>query len=288
MAKEAWELAKRQHWAITRQQLLEIGYTSEAIDVRLEDGRLFPAFAGVYAVGRPHLERHGVLMAAVLACGDGAALSHDSAAELYETRRRQRGPIHVSVPYARNPRIPGIKVHRRKAFETHSHDGIPVTTAICTLIDLGATLTEPRLERAINETVNRDLLDLDELRAAAAEARRRLGARRVLALLDRDTFVVTDTRLEQRFARIARRAGLPRPETQARLRAGRVDFYWPQLKLVVEADSLRFHRTPAQQRIDVERDQQHHAAKLRPLRFTHWQIFHEPDHVEAILAAVVS
>src|SRR3954464_11027139 len=113
--------------------------------------------------------------------------------------------------------------------------------------------------------------------------RRRTGARRVVALLDRDPYVVTDTRLEQRFLRIARRAGLPRPETQRHLDGGRVDFYWPALDLIVEADSLRFHRTPAQQREDRLRDQTHFKAEIRTLRFTHWQIWHEPDHVESVL-----
>src|SRR4051812_46165505 len=105
MAGEAWALAKQQRWAITRRQLIAIGYTAKAIEERLRDGRLHPVFAGVYAVGRPHLERPGVFIAAVLASGPGAALSDHSSAEHYEVRRRHRGPIHVSVPYARNPRI---------------------------------------------------------------------------------------------------------------------------------------------------------------------------------------
>src|SRR3982751_3181751 len=99
----AWSLAERQHWVVTREQLLGIGYTSEAIDVRLEDARLHRVFAGVYAAGRPQLSREGYLMAAVLACGPGAALSHFSGAENYEILRRRSGPAHVSVPYERAP-----------------------------------------------------------------------------------------------------------------------------------------------------------------------------------------
>src|SRR3954454_1304835 len=114
---QAWELAKQQHWVLTRQQLLEIGLTSEAIDVRLEDGRLHRVFAGVYAAGRPHLTRDGYLMAAVLACGPGAALSHYSAAELYRIIRHRPGPIQVSVRVPRAPRRRGIEVHRRKSFD---------------------------------------------------------------------------------------------------------------------------------------------------------------------------
>jgi predicted transcriptional regulator of viral defense system len=281
LARAAWSLAKQQHWVITRRQLLDLGYTREAIDVRLEDGRLHRVFAGVYAVGRPHLTREGYFMAAVLACGPGAALSHFSAAELYGILKRRPGPVHVSVPYARAPRIPGIKAHRRVALDVRVQNGIPTTSPICTLIDLAQGLDEPRLERAINEAVNRDLVELDNLRASA-----RGRASAIARLLDRAAYVVTDTRLEQRFLRIVRRTGLPLPQTQRRLAGGRVDFYWPGLGLVVEADSLRFHRTPAQQAADVLRDQKHAAAELTPLRFTHWQITFDPDHVAAVLTAV--
>jgi very-short-patch-repair endonuclease len=83
-----------------------------------------------------------------------------------------------------------------------------------------------------------------------------------------------------------RRAGLPTPTTQRRLPGGRVDFHWPQLGLVVEADSLRYHRTPAQQQFDRLRDQKHAAAGLATLRFTHWQVFFDDAHVEAIMRQV--
>ena len=149
-----------------------------------------------------------------------------------------------------------------------------------------AGLSNARLERAVNEATNRDLTDPERLRDRAGAMRRRPGARRIVAMLDRDTFVVTDTRLEQQLVPIAIRAGLGPPQTQRRLGGGRVDFYWPELGLVVEADSLRFHRTPAQQAADALRDQCHHADGLLPLRFTHWQIFHDPGHVERTLAAV--
>src|SRR5436190_23694667 len=98
MARAAWATAEQQHYVITRQQLLAIGYTGRAIEMRLEDGRLHPVFAGVYAAGQPHLSRDGYLMAAVLASGHRAALSDFSAAELYTMMKRRPGPVHVSVP----------------------------------------------------------------------------------------------------------------------------------------------------------------------------------------------
>ena len=286
MARAAWMRAEAQHWVVTRQQLLAIGYSSEAIDHRIENGRLHPVHAGVYAVGRAALTRPGCFNAAVLACGAAAALSDHTAAEHWGILARRAGPIHVTVPRGTTRRPRGLRVHRRVEFETTRHMAVPVTTPACTVGQLATYLADAPLERALNEAVNRDLTDPDRLRAEMAATAHRRGARRILRLLDRDTYAVTDSRLEQRVLQIARRAGLPVPETQRHLDGGRVDFYWPTLGLIVEADSLRFHRTPAQQRADRLRDQRHAAAGLVTLRFTHWQVFHEANHVEATLRAV--
>jgi very-short-patch-repair endonuclease len=105
-------------------------------------------------------------------------------------------------------------------------------------------------------------------------------------ILDRNTFVITDTKLERRFLPIARRAGLPRPQTQRHVNGFRVDFYWPELGLVVETDGLRYHRTAVQQSRDRVRDQAHMAAGLTCVRFTHAQVRFQPGRVEATLSAV--
>src|SRR4051794_4788733 len=167
--------------------------------------------------------RKGHFIAAVFACGDGAVLSHQSAAELWEIRRRRPGAIHVTIPAGRAVSRPGIKVHRRASFEVTSRHGIPVTNPVCTLVDLATMLDDGELERAVNEAVNRDLTDPERLRQAVAGMRNRPGARRLADLLDRDTYVVTDSRLEQRLLKIALEAGLTKPQTQRRLPAGRVD-----------------------------------------------------------------
>jgi very-short-patch-repair endonuclease len=287
-AGEAWALARAQHWVITRRQLLAMGYTSRAIEIRIAKGRLHRVHAGVYAVGRASLAREGHFAAAVLACDDGAALSDHSAAEHWCMLLGPFAPIHVSVPAASRGARPGIRVHRRTAFEVTRHMGIRVTTAACTIVQLASSsMSDGRLERAMNEAVNRDLTDPDRLRETVAGMPHRRGAPRVLSILDRDTYAVTDSRLEQRLLRIVRAAGLPKPATQVRREGGRVDFYWPDLGLVVEADSLRFHRTPAQQLADRLRDQAHAAAGLVTLRFTHWQICFDADHVAATLVAVI-
>src|SRR5262249_41501587 len=100
------------------------------------------------------------------------------------------------------------------------------------------------------------------------------------------TFTLTDSRLERRLLPIARKAGLGRPETRRHLNGVRVDFYWPDLGLVVETDGLRYHRTPSQQARDRIRDQAHTRAGLTPLRFTRAQAEFEPEQVRETLAAV--
>src|SRR3954454_7809714 len=228
-----WALVRRQHGVISRERLPKAGPTRHAIDHRLATGRLHAVWRGVFAVGRPQLTREGLFMAAVLACGDGAALSHESAAELWCIRRRRTGPIEVSVPAGRNPRRNGIEIHRRSSIETTRHNGIPVTSAVQTLIDLSPRLDGTQLERAVNEAVNHDLTDPDRLREQLASTPGPLRS-----MLERDAFTLTDSELEQLLLPIARPAGLPEPLTQVHVNGYRVDFYWPDLKLVV-ADRLR-------------------------------------------------
>src|SRR4051794_41519191 len=123
IGRAAWNLARRQHYVITRAQLLALGFSSEAVAHRLATGRLHQVYRGVYAVGRRELSEHGSFMAAVLACGPGAALSHDTAAVLWRIRRWRGGPIHVSVPYPAQARHKGIKIHRRTSFESTRRHG---------------------------------------------------------------------------------------------------------------------------------------------------------------------
>jgi very-short-patch-repair endonuclease len=144
------------------------------------------------------------------------------------------------------------------------------------------------LEAAINEADKLDLCDPERLRAALDDAKGHPGVRALRTVLDRRTFTLTDSELERRFLRIARGLGLSLPETGVYVNGFRVDFYWPDLGLVVETDGLRFHRTPAQQARDRVRDQAHTAAGLTPLRFTRAQVRFQPAYVGETLAAVAS
>jgi very-short-patch-repair endonuclease len=284
-----WELAARQHGVVSRAQLLELGFNTKAIDRRLADRRLHVLWRGVYAVGRPDISRHGRMLAATLACGPDALISHGSAAELWEIASGPASPIHVSIIASYDRRLPGIVVHRRVALspsDVAQRHGIPVTSPVCTLIDMATTVVRDDLEAAINQADSRDLASPEQLRAALDSAGGRPGVAALREILDRRTFTLTDSELERRFLPIAARAGLPAPKSQVWLNGFRVDFYWPELGVIVETDGLRYHRTPAQQARDRIRDQAHAAAGFTPLRFTRAQVRFEPQHVQRILEAV--
>jgi very-short-patch-repair endonuclease len=288
-SRRVWALAARQHGVIALFQLLELGYTVAAIRWRVARGRLHPVHRGVYAVGRPELTRKGEWMAAVLACGAASVLSHQSAAELWEIRGERNGLIHVSVPKGETHEHKGVLAHRRSALgadDVTAHHGIPVTSPMLTLIDLATHVPARALEAAINEADKLDLVTPMELRGALEGRSGQRGVGVLRRILDRATFLLTDSELERRFLPIAARAGLPSPLTQHRMNGFKVDFFWPDLRLVVETDGLRYHRTPQQQARDRVRDQVHAAAGLTSVRFTHWQVRYDPSHVKRTLHAV--
>ena len=285
---QLWALAASQHGVVSRSQLLELGLSPAAITHRLQKGRLHPTWRGVYAVGRPQLNRHGRWMAALLSCGPTAVLSHGCAAAIWGIRQHHGDNIHISLPAQVARRRPGITIHRRarlRAEDVVLVEGLRVTSLACTLIDVAPSLSRDELEIAINEA---DRLDLTPGELLADLERRpwQRGAATVRKTLTRRTFALTDSELERRFLPLASRAGLDRPKTRQYVNGYRVDFYWPDLGLVVETDGLRYHRTPAQQAKDRRRDQTHLAAGLTPLRFTHGEVRYEPGHVEETLSTV--
>jgi very-short-patch-repair endonuclease len=244
----------------------------------------------VYAVGRPEVGQEGRWMAAVLSCGPDALLSHRSAAALWGlVRVSPEVEFDVVVPRKTARRQPGVRTHRRIDLgPQHRREvaGIPVTDPISTLVDLASCLQEWRVERAINEADRFDLVDPETLRSAVGELSPRPGMACMRRLLGLDA--LTDSGLERKFLAIAEAANLPRPETQARVSGYRVDFYWPDLGLVAEADGWRHHRTPGEQATDHRRDQAHAKAGLTTLRFGEHQIRYAPEEVIRALAAVAN
>jgi very-short-patch-repair endonuclease len=231
-------------------------------------------------------------MAAVLACGPDAMLSHGSAASLWEFGYEQDGTIDVSVPAGRRSRLRGgIQVHRRTESAMGAvtvYEGIPLTSPVRTLIDQATRLTPMRLERAVNEADKLDRVRADVLLASLDDYRGQPGVAPLRKLLDPLSFRLSDSELEQRMRPLAKAAGLSVPETKAWVNGYEVDFYWPDLGIVVEADGLRYHRTASQQRRGLERDQAHLAAGMLPLRFSHWQIRYDAAHVRRILRRTVA
>lgn len=225
-------------------------------------------------------------MAAVLACGDGAALSHGSAAALWGIAEERPGQIDVSIRRRCKHRRPGIRARSRPSLEARditAQDRIPLTSPTRTLLDLATELGATALERAVNEADKRDLVDPETLRSELEKHPGQPGARALRKLLDRHAFRLSDSTLEILFRSLATEAGLPPPLTKAPVNGYEVDFFWPDIGLVVETDGLRYHRTAISQARDRLRDQAHVAAGLTPLRFTHRQVKYDPARVQRVL-----
>ncbi len=289
-SRQAWGLAGRQHGILARRQLLELGFNSREIEHRVRRGRLHLVMRGVYAVGWPQLTRRRRWMAAVLACGKGAVLSHHSAAALWGIGGELSGRTDVSVRRRCELRRPGLRVRGRPSLRSADFaavDMIPVTGIARTLVDLAAELPPRRLERAVNEADKHDLIDPEALRLAADEYEGQPGAPALRRLLDSRTFRLSDSDLETHFRPIAEDAGLPPPLSKQLVNGWEVDFFWPDLGLIIETDGLRYHRTASTQMRDVRRDRAHALAGMTSLRFTHYEVRHEPAKVRAELRQAV-
>jgi len=228
-------------------------------------------------------------MAAVLSCGAEALLSHRSAAVLWGLAQSAvEGDPEVVVPGEVVRRRPGITLHRRSDLgQDHRRTvrRIPVTDPISTLIDLGSCVVEWRVEQAINEADRLDLVDPEVLRTTVETLPPRPGMACMRRLLGLDA--LTDTGLERKFLAIVQAANLPIPETQTWVSGYRVDFYWPDLGLVVETDGWAHHRTPGEQATDHRRDQAHARNGLTAVRFAESQVRYEPDRVRVALSSVI-
>ena len=288
--RRVWTLARKDHHVVTRQELLALGYTDEAIQHRVRIGKLHRKAPGVYAVGTPNLTRYGRWMVAIKGCGPGAVLSSLSAAVLWGIWGREGHQIHVTVPRGRNPRAKGVTLSRRDLprGSVTRHHGIPVTSLVQTLIDLATVLHREHLEHVIGQADAKNLLRADTLREELERRKGQRGVAILIDILDRDAFVLTHSKLERMFLPLAQRAGLPKPKAQRQLGRHRVDFFFEELNLVVECDSLRYHRTQFQQREDRARDHAHLLAGRTWVRFTHYQVARQPDHVVQVLRKAAS
>jgi very-short-patch-repair endonuclease len=249
---------------------------------------------GVYAVGHGELRPEGRWLAAVLACGPGAVLSHRSAAALWDLRPATRPTIDVTAPRTRVGR-PGIDLHLSRCLQPHyrtEHKRIPTTTVARTLVDLAGVVETTGIERTLHRAEMLDLLDVQAVQDALSHGRGRRGAGALRSLLaEHAPDHIIRSELEERFLALCRDASLPRPEVNARVEANgttyEVDFLWRDQHLVVETDGWGPHHTRAAFEADRRRDADLLVAGVRVLRFTWRQINRDANQVAATLGAVV-
>lgn len=286
-------LAGRQHGVVATRQLREIGLTTQAISHRAAAGRLHRVHHGVYAVGHRVLTVHGRWMAAVLACGPEAALSHASAAALWGIRPNAAERTDVSVPRTGKRTRPGLRIHRPRTLpetEVTARHGIPVTTVARTVLDLAQRLSEAHLENLLNEVERRELTDYPALRALARAHTGHRGAPELLNALRTHEAGTKLTRsdLEILFRQLCKDHQLPEPQVNRRIKGKTVDFLFEAASLIVEADSWAYHKTRRSFESDRARDVLTATAGYRTLRFTDRQLQNEPKRVAAAVATVLA
>jgi Protein of unknown function (DUF559)/Transcriptional regulator, AbiEi antitoxin len=287
------ELAGRQHRLVSLPQLKVLGLTASAVRNRVAAGRLRRVHQGVYAVGLAPLSIEGVYMAAVLACGPKAVLSHRSAAAHLALRPSNRPIVDVTAPGRAGRGRKGIDVHRATGLEERdvtTVDGIPCTTVARTLLDLATTIDETALERAIEQAEKLRMFDLTAVIEVMERAGDRRGGpelRRALAAYTPEP-AFTRSVLERRFLALCRAAEVPMPQANNATEGHEIDFTWPDRRLIVEADSLRHHGTRAAFERDRRRDQRLTAAGWRVVRFTWRQIDEAPADVAASLRSLLA
>ena len=254
------DLAARQHGVVTLAQLLAAGLDRDAVAYRRRVGRLHLLHRGVYAVGHRPPSPLATAIAAVLACGPDASLSHGSAAALWRIVPRWPSPTHVTAPTDR--RHPGIHIHRSRHADATTHYGIRVTTPARTLVDLADVLADKALTRALNEAQVQRLVTPAELTTLLP----RYPGRRTSQLTPQRG--ATRSHLEDRFVRFLKRHRLPLPELNQTIAGHEVDAVYRAHHLVIELDSRQFHTTPRAFEHDRDRDADLLNAGFSTLRIT--------------------
>jgi very-short-patch-repair endonuclease len=294
---EIAHIAAGQHGLVTLEQLRALGISTDVAYQRAAAGRLHRVYERVYAVGHPLLTPEGRWMAAVLACGGGAVLSHRSAAALWGIGDFENGRVDVTAPNRRGRHPSGIDAHRHGSMTVGDFSmvrRIPCTTVERTLLDLAGVIPVWQLRKALAEAEVLRILDLSALRALLRRSRGRRGVARLRLVLDELHPETRRTRseLERMFLRMCRKGGLPTPEVNVSLHvSGRrlePDFLWRDAGLIVEADSRRFHDTDSAFQRDRWREQLLQLAGWRVSRCTWEQLEREPQRLAKIIGALLT
>lgn len=245
------QLAARQYGHVTRAQLLELGLRADTIEAWVRDQRLVRVHQGVYAVGYRRVEPVARALAAVLACGPGGALSHDSALALWGLRRWPDAPEVIARGCVRRP---GIRAHRSRtltASEITVQLGVRTTRAARALKDVRSRLTRRQLTRITNSARLAHILTDDETEALLHHRRNPTRSGR-----------------EDAFQRWIERHDLPQPILNTTVAGHEVDAWWPQQRVIVEVDDYATHGDRASFQSDRDRDIAHTALGIRTLRLT--------------------
>jgi Transcriptional regulator, AbiEi antitoxin len=286
------DLAKRQHGVVSIRQLIgPLGYSRDAISRATAAGRLHHLHRGVYAVGHTRLTQQGGCLAAVLASGPGALLSHDSAAWLWGISTKGPAPYAVTTPVPRNDRAP-VRLHHSRTLAVEDRalcEGIPITSVARTFLDVAATSRPRRLQRMLERSEELRLFDLDPIESVLARNKGHHGAaplRRAIALYKPAPF--TRSGLERRFLDLVSEAGLPQPTTGFNEAGFELDAYWPEQRFAVELDTYETHGTRAAFERDRLRDEELKLARIEVIRVTGARLEREPAEVMRRISRLLS
>ena len=275
-------IASRQHGRVTRDQLLAAGVDRNRIGRWIADGRLRRVHVGVCAVGHRAPSVHADYMAAVLACGDGAAESHFACSYLLQLLPGGAPPPEVTVPTTADRGRPGIIVHRVRALperDVSTLHGIPITTAPRTLLDLAPYLTESKLARACHEAWHHHRTTPVQVEACIARNPHKRAIAKLRRALGAD---ITLSGLEDRFLELVREHDLPLPRTNISRLGDSVDCHWPDRDVVIELVTFRFHATRHAFEQDVARRR-----RSNHLAFTYGDVFDRGRQTVAELRAAL-
>jgi hypothetical protein len=297
------ELFGSQKTVATLTQLGEVGLAPRSVRHRAALGRLHRVYPTVYSTTPPELlPRKAQWLAAVLACGPGALLSHRTAAALLGVRDTRRARIDVTSPGGRGRRLSNIDAHRATTLtpaDLTEREGIPCTSLARTIVDLAPLVSRRAVERAIDQSEALQIFDLRAVEDVLARNATLPGAAIVQSLLEEyqrtqahfDT--VTENDFEEAFFALCDAAGFPRPEVQQyfTLPGGdvvRADFVWRDLKIIVETDGGQFHRTRRAREADARRDLLFAQAGWQTLRLTKRMVLTAPAETTRALAGVLA
>src|SRR5437868_12855576 len=245
--QELAALARRQHGVVSIRQLRKLGYSQKAVRRAAAAGRLHRLHRGVYAVGHTNLSLDGRCLAAVLASGPRALLSHYSAGWLLGLIATRPIPIHVTTPVPRRRRD-AVRIHHSRTLtgaDRTIERNIPVTSVARTALDLAAGVRFRSLRRLIRRSEELNVFDLTDFRSVLTRNDGHRGPAplsRALAIYEPSR--LTRSEFEREFAAFAERFGLPPFATNFSAAGYEVDVYWPELRFGVELDVYATHGAP--------------------------------------------